>query len=220
MPLFTVKEIEEHRVKSTKSNKSIIKTRDRGRKFMEERYISSDSIFTKSTKHTFLIKGTCKASMKSEFRNISITLDRHSGKVIKESCNCPAGKSGYCNHVMALLFELANYSLKGIKIVPDELACTSKSRQWGLPTDKAKYPKPVMSTNVKRNVNKRGISSTLYDPRLDKNSTNFSQRLDKLHETVKNKNIKIGFGHVIKGEHKFLLRTFLKLLLPKLISKN
>ena len=39
LPLFTIKEIDKHRVKSGKQGKSIIKTMDRGRKFMEEGYI-------------------------------------------------------------------------------------------------------------------------------------------------------------------------------------
>jgi len=32
---------------------------------------------------------------------------------------------------MALLFELANYSLRQLKSVPEEPACTSKQREWG-----------------------------------------------------------------------------------------
>ena len=29
----------------------------------------------------------------------------------KATCSCPAGKSGYCNHMMALLYEVVVYSL-------------------------------------------------------------------------------------------------------------
>ena len=39
--------------------------------------------------------------------------------VSSADCSCPAGKSGYCNHVMALLLELADYSLRGLKRVPE-----------------------------------------------------------------------------------------------------
>ena len=38
MPVFTIKEIEEHRIKSGKGA-AIVKTLDRGRKFREERFI-------------------------------------------------------------------------------------------------------------------------------------------------------------------------------------
>lgn len=46
LPLFTNKEIEEHGLKSGK-RKVIVKTRDRGMKFMQERYLSSNDIYTK-----------------------------------------------------------------------------------------------------------------------------------------------------------------------------
>jgi len=42
--------------------------------------------------------------MKKEKRNVHVALDKDTGNVIHADCSCPAGKSGYCNHVMALLF--------------------------------------------------------------------------------------------------------------------
>ena len=153
MPVFTIKEIEEHRIMIGKKGKAIIKTIDRGRKFKEEGYISTDSIFSKTVENTFSVKGTCRASMKKEFRKMNVTLNRKTGKVIKAHCACPAGNSGYCNHVMALLFELADYSLHQLKVVPDEVACTSK--QWGVPSEKFKYPKPVMNTSIQREIKRR-----------------------------------------------------------------
>ena len=64
--------------------------------------------------------------------------------MLKSHCTCPAGRSGYCNHVMGLLFELADYSLQQLKVVPEDGACTSKLRQWGVPSNKFKFPKPVL----------------------------------------------------------------------------
>ena len=49
--------------------------------------------------------------------------------------NCPAGESGFCNHVMAILFQVADFSLHQVKDIPEEKACTSTSRQWGVPSD-------------------------------------------------------------------------------------
>ena len=67
LPQFTIKEIEQHRQLSGKTPESaIIKTLDRGRKFKNERYITSDSIFTKCDKGIFYVKGLCKASMKKQ----------------------------------------------------------------------------------------------------------------------------------------------------------
>ena len=88
--------------------------------------------------------------------------------MISGQCNCPAGECGYCQHVMALLFEIAEYSLKGLKIIPKEIPCTSRIRQWGNPLNVDQAPKaPVMNTTVQKLPSKRGISTTLYDPRKE-----------------------------------------------------
>ena len=34
---------------------------------------------------------------------------------------------------MALLFEIANYSLKGLSALPQEVACASQARNWEIP---------------------------------------------------------------------------------------
>ena len=128
LPLFTIKEIESYRIKSGKG-KAIIKTRDRGRKFFEEKYITSGDTFIRTTLKTITIKGKCKASMKAETRIMNVVISLKSSKVIKGHCTCPAGKSGYCNHVMALLFQVADYSLHQMQTVPEEISCTSKKRQ-------------------------------------------------------------------------------------------
>ena len=130
LPQFTIKEIEQHRQLSGKTPESaIIKTLDRGRKFKNERYITSDSIFKKCDKGIFYVKGLCKASMKKEKRLVTVKSSTITSKVLDGSCSCPAGKSGYCNHVIALLLELADYSLSQFKSVPKEIACTSRLRQ-------------------------------------------------------------------------------------------
>lgn len=51
---------------------------------------------------------------------------------IKRNCNCPAEKCGYWNHVMVLLFQVADYSLRQYKCVREDVSYTSKKRQWGV----------------------------------------------------------------------------------------
>ena len=91
---------------------------ERGRKFKEEKYISADSIYTYLSDELFFVKAKCKASMKKEFCNIEISLSRSNGLVISGKCTCPAGNSSYCNRVMALLLEIANYPLNELKVAP------------------------------------------------------------------------------------------------------
>ena len=122
LPQFTIKEIEQHSQLSGKTPESaIIKILDRGRKFKNERYITSDSIFTKCDKSVFYVKGLCKASMKKEKRSVAVKLSTIASKVLDGSRSCPAGKSGYCNHVMALLQELADIDCVNLNLFPKKL---------------------------------------------------------------------------------------------------
>ena len=61
--------------------------------------------------------------MKKLSRHVVVHINRRTSNVEKARCNCPAGLSGYCNHVMALLLELAEYSLNSLSFIPEELAC-------------------------------------------------------------------------------------------------
>ena len=58
---FTISDIETHRLSSGKQKgAAIAKTLDRGRKFKEERYLSSDTIYTKHGQKHFLLKHIVK----------------------------------------------------------------------------------------------------------------------------------------------------------------
>ena len=92
-------------------------------------------------------------------------LNRKNGKVESGSWTCPAGNSAYCNHVMELLFEIVDYFLHQLSTVPVEISCTSRLGQWGLPGEKYSPKTRRKQTVVKKLPTKRGISSTLYDPR-------------------------------------------------------
>ena len=198
MPTFTIKEIESHRKESGKRHgRPIIKTLDRGKKFKDERYLSADSIFTSLGRNGFFIKAKCKASMKKEVRNVNVTLDKKTGLVVKAACTCPAGNSGYCNHVMALLFELADYCLNRLKTVPEEIACTSKIRQWGIPGENSSHKEAVMKKTVQKQVSKRGISCTLYDPRITDSSKDLPTKMQKMEEALRSKDTRIGYAHCL-----------------------
>ena len=125
LPVFTRHETDKHVKNRGKiKGKSIKKTAYRSKFFKQERFISSDTIYTVQNRKFLLVKCLCKASMKKLNRHVTVHINRKISAVDKASCTCPAGKSGYCNHVMALLYELADYSLQSVK-VPSERACTS-----------------------------------------------------------------------------------------------
>ena len=65
LPVFTLKDINLIVLSSGKDKNTVIsKTLERGRKFKNEGYLTSDAIFTKCTKNTFTIKAKCCASVK------------------------------------------------------------------------------------------------------------------------------------------------------------
>ena len=72
-------------------------------------------------------------------------------------------EGGLCHHVVALLLELAEYSLSQLKEVPDELACTIKLRAWVVPGQTAVAKEPVMVINVNSQYKKKRTTCTLYD---------------------------------------------------------
>ena len=55
-------------------------------------------------------------------RDVVVTLKRKISWVEKAKCSFPAGASSHCNHIMTLLFEIVDYSLKGSPEVPQEVS--------------------------------------------------------------------------------------------------
>ena len=55
---------------------------------------------------------------------MEVGINKVSCDIIFAKYICPADESGYCNHMMALLFEIADYSLHQLISIPEEKACT------------------------------------------------------------------------------------------------
>ena len=99
---------------------------------------------------------------------------------------------------MALLLELADYSRNQISSVPEEISCTSRLRQWGVPGDNSSIKAPVMNTVLQKQTSK-GIHCTLHDP-----SVGQTQSLENMRKTLQSgfQNIdkKVRFSHCISDE--------------------
>ena len=81
----------------------------------------------------------------------------------------------------------SDYSLHQLTVVPEEVVCTNTSR-WGVPSSSSKAPlkQPVKDTIIHKAVNSRGISSTLYDPRIEiMLHDNFKGRVEKIKNHFK-----------------------------------
>ena len=127
-----IEEIKDHKKESGKNGVTNQKTSERDLQFKNESYLNANTIQTMKAKDLFKFKSVCHASMKKEKCFIDVHLCRKPSKVISSHCSCHAGKSGYYNHIITMLCEIADYSLHLLKSIPLELACTSKIRQWGV----------------------------------------------------------------------------------------
>ena len=127
VPVFTVREKEDHKKTSGKNGATVEKTSETGLQFKNERYLNADTIQTMKSKDLFKFKGVCQTSLKKEKRFVQMHLCIKSSKVVSSICSCLDGGSGYYNHIMAMLYEIADYSLSSLKSVPLKLAFQVKS---------------------------------------------------------------------------------------------
>ena len=108
--------------------------------------------------------------MKNVKRNVLAHISKRTSLVEKVSYACPTGKSGYCNHVMALLHEPAGYS------------CTSQLSKWVVPSNKKTIKEPIMGTTIISQTSKKGIQPTIYEARanfnIDENKVNIIEIIE------------------------------------------
>ena len=117
--------------------------------------------------------------MKKDLWKVFGSMNGATSMVSSVGCSCHAGKRWYCSHVMALMVEVADYSLGGFRKVHEEKACTSVAKQWRIPGIKNFPETPVTSTTIKKQAEKQEISSTLYDPRIYVDNEHFMQKVKK-----------------------------------------
>ena len=186
LPVFTLKDINVHRLSSGRDKNAAIS------KTLVYRFNTS-----KYTKNTFTIKAKCSASMKKIKRDVAVTLTRKTSIVEKAKCSFPADTSSYCNHTMALLFEFADYSLKDLTEVPQEVYCTSQAKKWGIAGESDSFKEPIMSKVVCKGINKKGVNPTLYEPINKFDNIEFSCKLETLETSLRKQDTQIAFSHCI-----------------------
>ena len=111
-----------------------------------------------------------------EKRSVAVKLSTITDKVLDGNCSCPAGKSGYCQ----------------LKSVPEQIACTNRLRQWGVPVETMQKA-PVMETTVQNQPSSKGITSSLYDPRKVDDRAIHWEKINILKERLAERNNKTPF---------------------------
>ena len=130
--------------------------------------------------HIIYLRALCWASYRKAFKYKVKMVVQNNGnpKILAAECDkiCPAGKSGCCCHVMAVIWKLDELSRKNTVEQVDNRSCTSKPRKWGIPGKRTVQHNPVMSQKrfKPRHVSdtsgrkRRGVYPTLFDPRPSK----------------------------------------------------
>ena len=101
-------------------------------------------------------------------------------QVIHANCSCKAGKVGYCNHILALMFKACKFSLFDSKSTADlcqeddeqqDLACTSQLQKWHKKGRGDKISaQPVVEVTISKTKlddtkTREGVKCLLYDAR-------------------------------------------------------
>lgn len=124
-------------------------------------------------------KASCFRSQKKAAKPYQVSVNLLQSGVVKGAdCECAAGKSGACNHSLALLKLLALLRAKDYEEVPPAVACTELPQQWRRPRGEAVASTSVQSVDW-RSVREDGletpITSKLYD--AQRNAMHFSDRM-------------------------------------------
>ncbi|XP_077557920.1 uncharacterized protein LOC144173311 [Haemaphysalis longicornis] len=127
---------------------------ERSYKFATESYVCLPTMKTKRCAGVagpaVAVRCACYRSRKKNADPYTVNLTfTMACEVELAKCSCPAGASGYCNHLMAVLKTVVALQELGYKEPPDELAPTELPQQWRRPR-KRMAPEAVMNVNWRR----------------------------------------------------------------------
>ena len=159
LPPFTFNSIVKYIRNSGKSIQQapdymVVKPFEREANFFIEGYIHNILAKFHSASKTFYFRAQCYRSLKKNEAphklRLAISTKGPSYDVLGSSCTCVAGALGFCNHAVGLMYLVSHYYLAKIKVIPDDLACTSLPQRWGKPRGKTIVPEPLMNITFKK----------------------------------------------------------------------
>jgi hypothetical protein len=165
------------------------------------------------------LRALCWASYKKcvKYKVRMIVKPQGSRKILSSLCDkiCPAGRSGCCCHVMAVIWKLDEMSRNNMlqKPVEDNRACTSKPRKWGIPGKREVNHEPVMSSKLVKprhqldlpSRKRRGVFPTLFDPRPSKYRKLSPEAVQKFRDNICVKNSSIPFAKLTPNSEDIIL---------------
>ena len=178
LPHFTFNSIVKYvRTSSGKNIKQspdymVMKPFERGVNFFIEGYIHN--VFAKHQVESgrFYLRALCYRSLRKSETPHKIRLAisvKDPYDVLGSSCTCVAGALGFCNHAIGLMYLVSHYYMGKVKVIPDDLVCTSLPQQWHKPRGKRISSEPLMDMvfkkpklDVANTGSSSGISCSLY----------------------------------------------------------
>lgn len=179
LPPFTFNSIVKYvRTSSGKNIKQspdymVMKPFERGVNFFMEGYIHN--VFAKHHVESgrFYLRALCYRSLRKSETPHKIRLAisvKDPYDVLGSSCTCVAGALGFCNHAIGLMYLVSHYYMGKVKVIPDDLVCTSLPQQWHKPRGKRISSEPLMEMVFKKprldvthkSSSSPGISCSLY----------------------------------------------------------
>ena len=138
-------------------------------------------------------------------------------KITSAVCDliCPAGKSGCCCHVMAVIWKLDEMSRNNEmeNQCDNDVPCTSKPRKWGIPGRRTVEHEPIMASKLIKpwhnadtpGQKRRGVLSTFYDPRPLKLRKLDPEAVEKFKENIVRVNQSVPFGKMTPNASDMIL---------------
>lgn len=209
-PLFTRAEMDKHVAKSGKSiggetHHSLPTGLRKAKTFLKDEYLHD--IETNHDQRYFFYRSKCFHSFKKNEKphELHLAVCIVSGEVKYAHCGpaCAAGKSGFCNHILALMLKVCKYTLyncKDVRELQNETdenppsACTSTLQKWHKPRIEGISSHPVMEiavskTQLEEKKSSRTVTCQLYEARKVDRKTKFKD----FYERMQNIDPKLGF---------------------------
>ncbi|XP_065654482.1 uncharacterized protein LOC136081123 [Hydra vulgaris] len=116
------------------------------------------------------IRGLCLPEQKltNTPYDVWVVIHKDSGDVVTGDCSCPAGTSGICKHVGALLW----YIEKEVSL-DNNFSCTSKKQQWSVPSKKQSrlhVPATLVEIELKKAKKEENVSNIFKRQKIADNS--------------------------------------------------
>ncbi|XP_039512225.1 uncharacterized protein LOC120467789 isoform X1 [Pimephales promelas] len=138
---------------------------NKGYKFFHENYIFNYEASSVRNRE-IIVRCRCYRSMRKreEPHSLQITLNVDTVPVefTSSSCTCTAGKA-LCNHLVAMLFQTAHFSMMQMQTVPPSTACTDTLQTWHRPRTQGISAETTDQLVRKPKTSSRSVcKSTLY----------------------------------------------------------